>query len=348
MKRYAVPVVAMFAFALAGCPHPHKSDNQGFLPGPPAPPPPYPQAVNMPIDPALQLAAKNEIDSAVNSNDELIRAHAIETLKDSKLPETEAMVLRSLGDPSRLVRKAAAYSAGELQFKSALGRLTPLLDAEKGASPAEAAYALQERMAAIFALHRMGNTTYSHELEKTATDNRPAIRGETAFIFGRLGDKSAIPLLLEMLHSDADYNVRLQAAEALWLLGDQEGENKLFEATISRYASDQMIAALALAEPRDSRVLGRIEAMYNSDHLEIDLVCARATGMLGSDSGYGIAMKGAQSNDPRQRSLAAMAFGGIGRTDAQPRLAKLLKDSDPDVRLAAAGALVEIAEKNGR
>ena len=72
---------------------------------------------------------------------------------------------------------------------------------------------------------------------------------------------------------------------------------------------------------------------------------ARAAGMLGSDEGYGVAMQGEKSADPRQRALAAMAYGAIGRSDAQPRLAKLLKDVDPDVRLAAANAIMQIAEK---
>jgi HEAT repeat protein len=43
--------------------------------------------------------------------------------------------------------------------------------------------------------------------------------------------------------------------------------------------------------------------------------------------------------------MAAMAFGDIGRTDSQPKLARLLKDTSPEVRLAAARALVEIDEK---
>jgi HEAT repeat protein len=58
-----------------------------------------------------------------------------------------------------------------------------------------------------------------------------------------------------------------------------------------------------------------------------------------------VALIGAKSIDPRQRLLAALAFGDIGRTDAQPVLAGLLTDSETDVRLAAAGALLQIGNK---
>jgi HEAT repeat protein len=338
-------VFAIIAFLLAGCADRKPKDAVAYMPADIKAPPRYPKAVNVPIDPALQASAVKEIESALHSSDEIIRGHAIETLKDSKLPQAEPAILAALGDRSRFVRKSAAFAAGELKLQSALGHLDPLLHAGDGAAPQEAMYALQERMAAIYAMHRLGVYTYSHEFEKTATDTRFPIRADTAFILGMLGEKSAIPILSQMLHNDTDVNVKLQAAEALWKLGEESGENALVEATVSNYASDVMIAVLALAEPRDTRLLGQIEGLYHADYPQEDLVCARAAGMLGSDSGYGFAMKGEESEDPRQRALAAMAFGDIGRTDAQPRLAKLLKDNDPDVRLAAAGAIVEIAEK---
>ncbi len=72
------------------------------------------------------------------------------------------------------------------------------------------------------------------------------------------------------------------------------------------------------------------------------LVAARALGMLDSDEGYGVAMAGATSRDPRQRELAAFAFGAIGRSDAQKYLGTLLHDTNPDVRIAAATAIFQL------
>jgi HEAT repeat protein len=333
----------LLSLALTGC------ESRGtHMPGLPTPPPPYPKAVATPIDPALQTAARAEIENDLHSSDEIIRAHALETIKDLRLTDADPEVIAALEDRSRLVRKAAAMVIGELQIKAAADRLPNLLQTDTSASgttTGDAVGAQQERMAAIFALHRLGNTQYSHELEKTAFYVQPRIRAETAFILGLIGDKSAIPILITMLQKDKDPNVKLQVGEALWRMGDERGEDALLAGTVSSYASDQMLAVYALAEPRNTIVLGHVEGLFSSDYLEVRLVTARAAGMLGEDEGYGVAMQGAASVDPRQRALAAMAFGAIGRSDAQPRLAELLKDTDPDVRLAAANALLAIGQK---
>ena len=67
-----------------------------------------------------------------------------------------------------------------------------------------------------------------------------------------------------------------------------------------------------------------------------------ALGMIGSDAGMGVALKAVDSRDARQRGMAALALGDIGRTDAQPALERLLKDKDPAVRLAAATAVLQL------
>ncbi len=341
MKNPYAKLILVSTLILAGC----ESNHDPIMPGKPTPPPSFPRPVVTPIDPALQASARAELQAGLNSSDELLRAHSLEILKDLHLPGTDQQIVGKLRDPSALVRKSAAFASGELRIKSAELILPELLASEASAS--DPVSAEQERMAGIFALHRLGNTQFSHEFEKTAIDPRSHVRAETAVIFGLLGEPSAIPILVEMLNKDTDGNVRMEAGEALWRLGDERGEDALLAATVSAYASDQMIALLALAQRHDTRVLGHVEGLLNSEYLEVSLVAARASGMLGSQDGYGVAMKGQESADPRQRALAAWAFGAIGRSDAQLRLAKLLKDQDPDVRLAAAGALVQIAEKAG-
>ncbi len=339
MKNRTITIALFAALSIAGC----EGGGATHMPGQPTPPPAYPKAANVPIDPALQKQARGEIESAFHSPDEIVRAHALETAKDLRLADADGVIVDALRDRSVLVRKAAAMAAGELQIQAAAPRLPELLAAE--ASSDDPISSEQERMAGIFALHKLGDTQYSHEFEKTAFDARTPIRGETAFILGLLGDKSAIPILVKMVQKDKDPNVKLQAGEALWRMGDERGEDALLAGTISSYASDQMLSLLALAEPRNTIVLGHIEGLFSSDYLEVRLVAARAAGMLGSDEGYGVAIQGTKSMDPRQRALAAMAFGGIARADAQPYLGQLLKDNNPDVRLAAAGALMEIAQK---
>jgi HEAT repeat protein len=64
--------------------------------------------------------------------------------------------------------------------------------------------------------------------------------------------------------------------------------------------------------------------------------------MLGSDEGYKIALDAARSGDPNQRFLAALAFGAVGRSDAQDELRRLLGDPEPNVQLAAATAVLQL------
>jgi HEAT repeat protein len=336
MRQSLPRAAALLSIVILGGCHLHKAPQ---TPGEPKSPPAFPRETATPVDPALLSAARVEIASALSSKDEVLRAHALETLKDIHLTDTNHRVVMALTDSSYLVRKAAAFAAGELKITEAQSHLLPLLSAPNTLNPDDATSAAQVRLAAIFALFRLGDSTNAHDLEQTAMDPRPQVRGDTAFVLGMLGEPSALPILQEMLRHDADGNVRLQAAEAMWKLGDEKGEEALIAATVSAYASDQAVALLALAQPHDQRVLGNIEGFLATDYPEVSLVAARAAGMLGSQDGYGVALVGADSKDPRQRSLAALAFGAIGRRDAQPILSKLLHDSDPDVRLAAADAI---------
>src|SRR5213593_2704672 len=86
---------------------------------PPAPPPSYPSAQNVPIDPALQGAAKQEIMLALDARDPLIRAHAIEAVKEGIGAPGADAIIRHLTDDSAVVRFAAALAAGELRLRQA-------------------------------------------------------------------------------------------------------------------------------------------------------------------------------------------------------------------------------------
>jgi HEAT repeat protein len=59
-------------------------------------------------------------------------------------------------------------------------------------------------------------------------------------------------------------------------------------------------------------------------------------------------MDGARETDPKLRVLAALALGAIGRTDEQPVLRDLLNDKDPDVRIAAATAILQLTPPEKR
>jgi len=348
-----LPCIFALTLLLAGCgPGMPSQDFSSRQVKPPKPPPDYPPAKDEPLDPALRAAAEHEIEQAADSSDPVVRAHALEVMRTvANTPGAQstaagatggsawrAHILRGLSDTEPLVRFAASMAAGELKLPEAHDPLLKLVD---DPDP-------NVQVAARFALHRLGDFTFTHGLEKSALDPRPGVRANTAMVLGLLGEKSALKIL-KVMQRDGSVPVRIQVAEAIWRLGSEEGLQSLVEYSLSKYPDDQMVAVLGLAGPRDRRVIEHIRSQLSTSYPEVALVAARAMGMLGpandqkfGDEGYGVATAGAKSADPRQKMLAALAFGAIGRPDSQSTLVTLLKDPDGDVRLAAAQAILQL------
>ena len=72
------------------------------------------------------------------------------------------------------------------------------------------------------------------------------------------------------------------------------------------------------------------------------MVAARAMGMLGCDEGLGVVHQHLTSQDPRERVLAALALADIGRSDSQGTLRTMEADPQPDVRIAASQAILQL------
>ena len=321
----------LVATPLAGCGGKGRKNREVRLNQPTKQPPKVPPRADVPADQNLRSLAWQELSTAKGSNNPLIRAHALEGMKDSVGASAADAIVSGLSDDAGVVRFAAAMASGELKLPAARPVLLTMVD-DVDASV---------RVGVRFALHRLGDKSRSHDLEVYAKDPSPRTRGDVALVLGLLGEPSATNVLIPML-ADNNAAVRLQVSEALWRLGHESGLERLVSYSVSGHPDDQMIALLALAGRRDRRVLGHINGNLTSDYEEVSLIAARAAGMLGSDAGYGVALKGVQSRDPRQRMLAALAFGAIGRTDAQEQLGKLLKDPDADVRIGAATALLQM------
>lgn len=330
-RNLRVFVLGMIALCCAAGCEPKSDPVRGRMPDPPKPPPAYPPARIVPLDPQLQEAARKELDSAIHSGDSNVRAHALEAVRQTMGTQRADDVIAALSDPDPLVRYAACLAAGELELKGAHDKLLHLVDDKD----------TRVGVVARFALHRIGDYRHSHDLEKLSRDPDPAVRGTTAMVLGMIGDPSGLKVLHGM-RLDPHPAVRQQAAEAMWRLGSEEGLEELVGWSISRFQEDRMIGLLGLAAPRNRNVVEHLRGGLVTDSPVVSLVAARALGMIGCDEGYGVALRGATSAVPQQRLLAAFAFGSIGRSDAQEVLRKLLADADPNVRVAAAQAILQL------
>lgn len=324
-----------------------------FIP-PPKPPIPPPARVDQAIDVTLRTQAIGELNRSYHHPDDVIRANAIEATQRAIGVAGAPAILNALEDPSPLVRFAASMAAGELQLREAQPRLLANLrtldqletEASNSSDSFERAEArrvlsVSEQIGIRYALHKLGITRYSHDLEKFAVDRSPRVRANTVMVLGLLGEKSALKILATTTN-DPDPSVQLQSVEARYKLGDQTALEDLAVASVSKFPDDQIIALLALGSSKDERNARLISGKLTSDYMEVSLAAARALGMLGNDLGMGVALKAVESKEPRQRALAALALGAIGRTDAQDELARLLRDSDASVRLSAAQAILQL------
>jgi HEAT repeat protein len=319
----------LLALALAGCASATSHDpKMPILPPPVEPAPKYsPESLNS----GLRARARAELLAETGSPDPFLRCNAIEAMSDVDPADAATIVLNGLTDDQASVRFAAAVAAGQMKLVDAYKPLLAMVD---DPDP-------RVQAGVRFALHRLGDTRLSHDLEHLAASADPHVRGTVAFVVGLLRDPSATKMLITLL-GDPSPGVRIQAAEALWRLGNERGLEDLVAFSISGYPDDQIIALQAIAETGDQRVIQHIRGQLDSDYVEVSLAAARALGMLGSDEGWNIAVPAARSKDPRQRSLAALAMGAIGRSDLQEYLKQLLGDPEANVRISAATAILQL------
>lgn len=291
----------------------------------PAPPP------KVAVDANLREQARKVLELAMEHEDPVIRAHAIEGFKEALGSGARTEIVGMFGDKSPLVRFAAAMAVGDLKMAEARPGLLKLVE-----DPDPSV-----QIGAAFALHRIGDYQYSNKLELALFSPDLSVRGNACFALGRTGSASAAKVLRKAL-KDPAVEVRLQAAEGLWRLGQDDGLEFLVAAGLSGNPAHQMLSAVALASRGDVRVIQHVRAGLDSSYLEVQLVAARALAMLGSTEGYELALGAATSREARQRYLSAMALGAMRRTEAQTALAVLLRDTDANVRVAAAAAILQL------
>jgi len=277
-----------------------------------------------------------------------VRIHAVESLERAAPQRGVDWIRNSLTDEHPGVRFAACVALGALRDQESKAPLLRRLGDDDRSV----------QVAAVFALHRLGDTGYTHLMPNyLLDDDDPKVRANTALLLGRLGERGAVQLLARAMARETDEAARLQALESLALLGNPEAIEQLVMFAQSE-GDRAMYAITALGETKDPR----FEPLFRQKaagalHPETRLAAGRALGGLGSDSGLAFALgelnyhgSAAGSNvDPawnrqnRIRQLAALTLGAIGDLQALPALAERMTDvEDPRVQVAAGRAILEI------
>ena len=135
----------------------------------------------------------------------------------------------------------------------------------------------------------------------------PVVCQKVAEALGKSGDRSAVPILIRLLRSEAAC-AWWQASEALAAIGDRAAVPPLVATLAKGQANARSAAAHALGLLRDSTALEGLLAALAAE-------------------------------DASVRRAAAKALGQLGDASAVPALAHALEDPDPETRAPALEAL---------
>ncbi len=294
------------------------------------------------IDQLLQLS---------QSEYALVRANAIEALEEVR-SRASAVVGDRLLDQNEGVRSVAAMVAGRLGMGEHIARLENL---KNDASP-------HVRAAAVYALRACGvDADPSVLADLVLGHSDPRVRAHAAFILGEIGDRSALGLLREATSApmrrsspNAVRLMRLQMAEAMVKLGDDEQLSVIRAALYPARAEELEAAALAvqiLGEVEDRAVIDQlIELTKGSEETdrampaEVRLAAASALARMGLPQGTFVADEYRESELDVLRAQAASVYGEAGSRGSVPVLDAMRRDGSEMVRVAACGALLKVTE----
>jgi HEAT repeat protein len=303
----------------------------------------------------FRAAAIQVLKEAAFSEEPVVRMHALEAFQEVAPKEGLACIAANIENGYSGVSFAALMALGTMRNGDFIEQIR--IRAED-ADP-------NVVIAALFALHRLGDQSRTGEFSDYLLSNRDArIRANAALALGRLGEPRMVKLLRIALQQEKKISPKLQILEALAAYDYRHAVERLMA-----YAYDPRpdVAAIALnflanasCERAEDLFLYRLRS---ADFPEIKLQAARGLGRLGRDEGMDLALAYLRFNSPdksrasdspeqqvnRARGLAALALEAIGSPQALGPLKEAFDapGQAPDVRLAIARAAIKIIDQHG-
>jgi HEAT repeat protein len=276
-------------------------------------------------------------------SDPQVRANAIEVVAATKHIRLMPRVQRLLMDERAPVRFSAILAMGDLQYSLAERDLKQLLNDNDE----------NVRIAAGYALYRLGHTEYLKVFRNAIASDDQTVRANAALLLGKSGDSSTLTqrsLWWTLRRKDSNDKVRFQAAEALAMLGDEQIYPKLWAMLISAYADDRVIGIKAMGALGTHKAKNALITMLDDAVLEVRLAAAEQLGRLNDPIGEPEVLEVFTKNLTadldtegleRVRRFTALAIGQIGTDSLAKYLPQLLQDESKSVRIAAAKAVFQ-------
>ena len=223
-------------------------------------------------DPAqAYMDARHTLLEAAEDRDAQVRTKALEALARTEAEGIGGLMVQMLREPNPPVQFAAAMAIGDTRYAPAKGLLTAMARDPK-ISPKLLA-------AVVYALHRLGDDSYTSELARMIQHPDMWVRATAAMVMGRMRQPSAIGPLKMLQSDETELVVRLQAAEALAMLGDGKSITMLEAWTKDQYIEDRVIAVQALGQIEDPRVVPVLRRVMRDNHQESLVRIAAAMGL---------------------------------------------------------------------
>lgn len=289
--------------------------------------------------------ARQIVFDALTHPDPRIRSNAIEVIATTGEVRMMPRAQKLLQDPAVPVRFLAALAVGDLRYNLAKDQIGALLSDQD----------LNVRIAAAYALTKLGQPEYFQVLRDAVASEDQTLRANAALLLGKSGRQEALRYLYWILQQpDSADKVLLQAVESIAMLKDARIYPKLWTQLISAYADDRIVGIRGMGALGTEEAKNAIVTLLDDTVLEVRLAAAAELGKLGQTIGesevQAVINKNLVANmDPasaeRVRVWTALAIGEIATPGLLRYLPDMLQDQSNTVRLAAAKGVLLVERR---
>jgi len=271
--------------------------------------------------------------SRMDGKDPLVKMHLLNVISRFDTPAVSKALQEALKDPNKLVRQAALAGVVRGKGKIDVAQIAGLLlDPD-----------LEVMNKAVDAICKANDP-------ETAKYLLPALKSENEFsrraaveILNEIGTTHSIKYLLEAV-ADEDWWVRSRASDALARIGGPRVVDAVLALVMDKDENVQRAAIEILVVCRDKRALDTlIEATKDPDWW-VSERAADALAELGDPKALPALFAMAARND-RSLPVALSALGKVGTVAILDKIIPYLQRTEKDVRVAAIGAVAQLASE---
>lgn len=233
-----------------------------------------------------------------------VRTEALSALKEIVAPDDLLTLLDVIQIEDEQTQLNVLILLRKIHDAQALGYVLPFFESE---SPVL-------REASIVTLRYLNQVVRCEPALALAKDPDETVRRSTMLTLGHLTDEPVVPLLCEAVTTDADWQVRRNAAQALDLHTTEAALPALTQAIADEHWQVRKFAARALQKIATSATIASLIRALSDEYSDV-------------------------------RKEAAIALGNIGHADALSALQQTLDDPDRDVQIFSSRAIQAIQKQ---